>query len=269
MDDIKAKLKNLSLPKRDPKAPTIATPRLSQLLKESYKNNQDAKILNQLSQGRFKIRQGQKSKKGALDLVLAFDTTSSMSDYRKVCREKFDYIAGNLNDMLDSLNVSFAGVGEYTDKPYTLQMTPFTTDKDEMKKNIYSIRDTGGGGACQVSLELLFQELNKQQYRENAKHSLVVVSDQIPHGMDNKCRNPRANYRTELAQLKKNMNFYFVSAVKCPKEQNHRIRDNQKMLVDHPKYFLHLQDIETLPNLIVAMCMSDVGRLNYMMQHVE
>ncbi len=242
---------------------------ISKRIRKALQYGRDRRNLSRLIREDLRIGRGDKVKKGSLQLILAFDTTSSMGKYRKLVREQFDYIVTNLTDMLENIQIAFAGIGEYPDAPYTLQIYKFSDDLSEMKRNIHSIKDTRGGGSCQVSLELLFKELNNWEYG-SCPRSLVVVSDQIAHGMDGKEKNPRADYKEEIERLKKKMNFYFVSAIG---HYHHgyakKIQQLQRTLVDHDKFFLDLERIDTLPTLIVGMCLSEVGRLDYMMEHVE
>jgi hypothetical protein len=229
----------------------------------------DETHLKTLSEKGYLIKQGQKEKYGNLQMVLAFDTTTSMGKYRKYVREKFDYIATNLTEMLNTIEISFAGVGEYRDYPNIVQIKPFSSEIDQMRKNLYSIKDTKGGGAGQVSLELLLRDLNRQVYKPGPK-CLVFVSDQIPHGMDKKEKNPTVDYRKEIDELKKTMNFYFVSAIGNKRtEYIERMQNLQRQLVNNNKYFLDLKRLDTLPNIIIGMSMSEVGRLDYLMKNLE
>lgn len=184
-------------------------------------------------------------------IIFAFDTTGSMYH----CIEK---VRGNIEKVVDEIltkekdiNVMVAGVGEYCDTPYTLQMTSYSNNPSNLRTNINSIKNTDGGGPCQVSLELLFQELNRK-YISGIDNVLVVVTDQIAHGQDNSVPYPRADYRKELFDLKKHLKgFYLVS---CSDDND--IVYLQKQLInpeDPNERFIRLSEFDILTELLIAL----------------
>ena len=188
---------------------------------------------------------------GELNAIFAFDTTGSMQSLRETVRDNLDKIIDQLL-VTDKVNIMVCGVGEYCDAPYTLQMNEFTHDPQKLKDQIYEMRNTNGGGPEQVSLELLFEELNTKYIQPGKKYLAVVISDEIAHGQDEKVQNPRADYKKELIKLKKSLcGLHFVS---CSDEQN--IISLQKKLIDlenENELFIEFKDMMILPELLVAI----------------
>jgi len=128
-------------------------------------------------------------------VVFAFDTTDSMSPCIDKVTDSIENITKELLIKEPEIYMMVAGVGEY--REYPLQMKSYTKDIKTLKRNIKAIRHpTDGWPAAQVSLELLFQKLNKE-YISGNNNALVVVTDQIAHGQDEAMPYPKADYRKE------------------------------------------------------------------------
>jgi len=188
-------------------------------------------------------------------VIFAFDTTSSMYHCIEKVRSNINKVVDELLTKENNIYIMVAGVGEYGDNP-TLQIKPYSNNQENLEQNIRSIKKTYGehpviGGTGQVSLELLFKELNKN-YISGRDNALVVVTDQIAHGQDNTVPNPKANYRKELSYLKKHLKgFYFIS---CAGSDD--IINLQKQLVnprDSNEKFINFSDFDILPELLIAL----------------
>ncbi|MEK6861195.1 MAG: vWA domain-containing protein [Nanoarchaeota archaeon] len=195
--------------------------------------------------------------------VIAFDTTGSMSSCISSVRGNIEEIADELPEQEDNVQIMVGGVGEYCDAPYTLQLKDFRKNSRELKRDIGSIEDTSGGGACQVSLELLFQELNRKYIQRDKNYSLIVFTDQIAHGQDNGERTPRADYRKELKQLKENLSSFYI--INC--SSNQEIINLQRELLepgnDNEKLILledTLADSRLIPSLIIALTKRTISK---------
>lgn len=195
--------------------------------------------------------------------ILAFDTTGSMSSYIDVVRRNIEEIANELLEQEDNVHIMVGGVGEYCDEPYTLQLKDFRKNSMELKRDIWSIEDTSGGGACQVSLELLFQKLNRKYIQKDKNYSLVVFTDQIAHGQDSEERNPRADYKRELKRLKENLSAFYI--INCNNNQN--VINLQRKLLDpgndNEKLILledALADPKLISGLIIALTKRTISK---------
>ncbi len=205
-------------------------------------------------------------KKGVKDInfriIFAFDTTQSMYPCIERVRSNIEKVVDELLTRENNIDIMVAGVGEYGDK-YTMQIKPYSNQPEELRNHIRSIEKTYGahpikGGTGQVSLELLFQELNKK-YISGIDNALVVVTDQIAHGQDDTVPDPRADYRKELFNLKKHLKgFYFVSC-----SDDHDIISLQKQLVnaENPnEKFINFDEFDVLTELLIALTKKSISK---------
>ncbi len=180
--------------------------------------------------------------------IFAFDTTSSMSHCINEVTNNLGTIVENLVKE-DGVSIMVAGVGEYGDSYGPLQIHDFTNNAETLQSNIGNIRTGGGGGACQVSLELFWQELNRTYIQEDKNYIMVVISDEIAHGQDGKESNPRADYKHEITTLCPSLKaFYFIS---CTKDER-KIQLQKQLLCPDPKYnkLLPLSDMASLADML-------------------
>jgi hypothetical protein len=97
---------------------------------------------------------------------------------------------------------------------------------------------------------------------------LVLITDSVPHGMsgegDAGCPDG-VDARAELARLQQRLRSFYL--VNCGNhEASIRI---QRTLVKSENYFLQLTDFRRLTNLVMAVCMDEVGELDYFMGLLE
>lgn len=191
-----------------------------------------------------------------LRAIIAFDTTGSMESCIESVRNNIGEITNELLEKENNIHILLAGVGEYCDAPYTLQMKDFRKDAQQLRDDMRSIKNTSGGGPCQVSLELLFQELNNRYIQEENKYALVVFTDQIAHGQDHQEPSPRADYKKELVKLKKSLaGFYIISCT----DDGYVINLQKQLLNPESENERHilledvLKDKDLIPNLLIAL----------------
>jgi hypothetical protein len=203
--------------------------------------------------------------KKPLDLILAFDTTGSMRPWIQNVREKVEYLSEGLFKLMD-IRISLIGVGDHCDGRFMLQIHPFTHSLDDMKQAVHDIRNTSGGDFPEA-FECLFKNLNERSKFERPT-VLVLITDSVPHGMsgqgDGGCPD-NVDARAELATLMpKVRSFYLVNV------GNHEASIQiQKTMVKSENYFLQLTDFRRLTNLVMAVCMDEVGELDYFMGLLE
>lgn len=250
---------------------------LTSRIKGAIRANRDVPNLEMLSREEMRLASGEKHKKGSVKAILAFDTTDSMGAYRDQLRQDLTYLVDSFDGMLEDYELAFMGVGDHCDGKDYLQINHFSRNIDELKSQIAGIRNTQGGDIPEA-FECFFRELNRG-YPLAADSSLILITDSVPHNMkgymgtdfvpstnfpDNGCP-LNVDYQKELGHLKERIGgFYIISCPTYPK-----IRELQRALVDYDKYIMDLEKIESLPNLVMGMCMSEVGRLNYMMSMMQ
>jgi Mg-chelatase subunit ChlD len=204
---------------------------------------------------------------GPLQLILAFDTTGSMRPYIENVREKIEYLAKGLLRLME-IRIAILGIGDHSDGHYMLQVFPLSDVFEELKRSIDSVRDTGGGDPPEA-FECLFRHLNEESpYDFSTPTVLVLITDSVPHGVggagDRGCPD-RVDARAELARLQRKLKSFYL--VNCgAQEEAVRI---QKTLVRSENYFLQLDNFRRLTNLVMAVCMDEVGELDFFMDLLE
>jgi Mg-chelatase subunit ChlD len=202
-----------------------------------------------------------------LDLILAFDTTGSMRPWIQNVREKVDYLSQGLFKLMD-IRIALIGVGDHCDEQFMIQAHPFTSELPDMQRAVHDIRSTSGGDYPEA-FECLFKELNDDaRWHTDRPTVLVLITDSVPHGMsgegDAGCPDG-VDARAELARLQQRLRSFYL--VNCGNhEASIRI---QRTLVKSENYFLQLTDFRRLTNLVMAVCMDEVGELDYFMGLLE
>lgn len=201
-----------------------------------------------------------------LDVIVAFDTTGSMTPWVENVQQKMEYFAGGLLKLLDA-RLCLIGVGDHGDGRNMLQIRPFSSDLAELKASIEGLAPTDGRDAPEA-FECLFKVLNRLD-TDDAPAVLVVITDSIPHGMegyqgeDDGCPFG-VDWREELDELRAKLkNVYLVSCA-----EDAALLELQRKIVAGNS-FIRLNDFRRLTNLIMAICMDEVGELDYFMRLLE
>lgn len=202
-----------------------------------------------------------------LTLILAFDTTGSMRAWIQNVREKVAYLAEGLFKLMD-IRIGLIGVGDHCDGDFMLQPHAPTTELADLHKSIRQIRGTSGGDYPEA-FECLFKHLNEDpRWTYDVPTVLVLITDSIPHGMsgagDAGCPD-NVDARAELAKLGKKLKSFYL--VNCGSHA--AATAVQKTLVKSDNYFLELKDFRRLTNLVMALCMDEVGELDFFMDLLE
>ncbi len=202
-----------------------------------------------------------------LTLLLAFDTTGSMRDWIQNVRVKIDYLVQGLLKLMN-IEISLIGVGDHCDGPFMLQPTPPSSDLAVLQKAVGVIRNTSGGDYPEA-FECLFKHLNEDaMWKWDRPTVLVLITDSIPHGLapagDAGCPDG-VDARAELGRLLEKLKSFYL--INCG---NHAAAiEIQKTLVKSENYFLQLKNFWRLTNLVMALCMDEVGELDYFMDLLE
>jgi hypothetical protein len=200
-----------------------------------------------------------------LNVILAFDTTGSMTQWVENVRDKMEYLAVGLTRLLD-VEVEVIGVGDHSDGSGLLQIHPFTRDVDALRTSLHTMRATDGGDTPEA-FECLFKVLNTVDYP--VPTVLVLVTDSIPHDMDGWTGDddgcPYAiDWKTELDGLRAKLRKVWL--VSCATDA--KIVALQREMVG-ANGLVRLDDMRRLVNLVMAMCMDEVGELDVFMGMLE
>ena len=222
-------------------------------------------------------------KKQSLDVVLAFDTTKSMTPFIRHVREGIEYVIGNINAMMVG-RIGLMGVSDFHDEKGTvpkdkidvIQIKPFTSDPKQLRAYLQEIGDERkySNPDAPEAYEFLWREMNGMSY--DNPFSVIMIGDSVPHGMAdwNKLVRGRGpdrgvlqgvEYKQELAQLKKRAKgFYFLSV-----EKHEGVNALQMQLVEHGKFYRQLSNPKDIYNFIVAAAACDAGTEEQIVKAVD
>jgi hypothetical protein len=200
-----------------------------------------------------------------LNAIFAFDTTGSMTPWVENVQQKMEYLAVGLIKLLD-MEITFVGVGDHGDGRNMLQIKPATRELPLLQENVRALVPTDGKDTPEA-FECLFRVLNAADY--DVPTVLILLTDSIPHGMagftgeDDGCPFG-VDWHDELDLLRdKLQKIYLVSCATDPE-----LIALQRQLVGE-NGFIHVDNLFRLTNLIMAICMDEVGDLAFFMSILE
>lgn len=132
-----------------------------------------------------------KSKKEAnkVDMVIAFDTTGSMSSYIGDVKKRVLDLIPTLFEDNPNLQLGIVAFGDYCDMPSkhdfgkAYQCLPLSTDIKGIQKFVEAAKNTGGGDSDEF-YELVIKKINEEtEWREDAKRAVMFIADCNPHSV--------------------------------------------------------------------------------------
>ena len=200
-----------------------------------------------------------------LNAIFAFDTTGSMTPWVENVQEKMAYLSGGLLRLLD-MDISFIGVGDHGDGRNMLQIKPPSRDVPTLEANARALVPTDGRDTPEA-FECLFRVLNAGTF--DVPTVLILITDSIPHGMtgftgeDDGCPFG-VDWQDELDVLRDKLQKVYL--VSCATDE--KIVALQRQVVGD-NAFIQLSSVWRLTNLIMAICMEEVGDLELFMSVLE
>lgn len=124
---------------------------------------------------------------GKLDMVIAFDTTGSMSAYIGAVRYEVAELIPRLFKDNEDLRLGIVAFGDYCDmenaqefgKAYQCIMP--TDSENDLVKFIRESKDTHGGDADEFYELVLKKIVEETPWREGAERSVLLIADANPH----------------------------------------------------------------------------------------
>ena len=148
-----------------------------------------------------------KTKDGFLDMVIAFDTTGSMSSYIGDVKQHVTELIPKLLDTNPNMRIGIVAFGDYCDmesskkfgKAY--QVLPLTNNKEDIMDFVVNAKSTGGGDGDEF-YELVIKKITEEtDWREGAQKAVLLIADADPHNVgysyDNIVRNAQIDWREE------------------------------------------------------------------------
>lgn len=126
---------------------------------------------------------------GMLDMVIAFDTTDSMSAYINAVKTHVKELVPKLFSSNPDLRISIVAFGDYCDmkskdnfgKAY--QVLDLTNDENKIIQFINEAQDTYGGDGDEF-YELVIKKITEEtEWREGSTKAVLLIADAAPHGV--------------------------------------------------------------------------------------
>ena len=124
---------------------------------------------------------------GTLDMVIAFDTTGSMSAYIDDVRRQVTELIPRLFSKNKDLRLGIVAFGDYCDMKSrdefgdAYQSIGLTNDADALIKFVKNSRNTSGGDSDEFYELVMHKIINETAWRDNAQHTVLLIADADPH----------------------------------------------------------------------------------------
>lgn len=141
------------------------------------------------------------------DMVIAFDTTGSMSSYIEAVKSHVKDLIPRLFSQNPNLKISVVAFGDYCDmtsatvfdKAY--QVIDLTDNVNDLVKFVTGAKNTHGGDSDEF-YELVIKKITEEtSWRNNSNRNVLFIGDWTPHSVgysySNKVRNAQIDWKTE------------------------------------------------------------------------
>lgn len=127
------------------------------------------------------------SSDGMLDMVIAFDTTGSMSRYISAVKEHVKELIPKLFKQNPDLRIGIVAFGDYCDMPSkyefgrAYQVCKLTDDENKLMKFIINAKDTSGGDGDEFYELVIKKIVEETNWREGSTKAVLLIADAEPH----------------------------------------------------------------------------------------
>lgn len=144
---------------------------------------------------------------GMLDMVIAFDTTGSMSNYIDAVKEHVTELVPKLFSTNPDLRIGIVAFGDYCDMPSkdvfgkAYQVLDLTNDENGIIKFVKGAQNTFGGDGPEF-YELVIKKITEEtSWREGSTKAVLLIADATPHtvgySFNDRVINNRIDWREE------------------------------------------------------------------------
>lgn len=153
---------------------------------EDYKKALETSIASSVTTETPKVEEITDSD-GELDMVIAFDTTGSMSSYINAVKKHVKELVPNLFKNSPKLRIKVVAFGDYCDmisstvfgKAY--QESKLTNSENELIEFIDNAQNTSGGDGDEFYELVIKKIVEETPWRASAKKSVLLIGDAMPH----------------------------------------------------------------------------------------
>ncbi|AFY37221.1 von Willebrand factor type A [[Leptolyngbya] sp. PCC 7376] len=197
----------------------------------------------------------------ALDMLFCFDTTISMYRFLEQVRSDLGRLSRVIQDNIPKSRVGVIAYGDYCDAKtaYVTRSLGLTTDIDTISQFLWRVQKTDGGDFPEAVEEALFAA-NQVNWRLGSRRAIALIGDAPPHGVIDSTRNCKYGHfwQQEIKTLKrKGIKLY---AIQCGRQRDTE-RVFREMARETGGVYLNLSNISDLVDLLIGVCMQEVGLL--------
>jgi hypothetical protein len=194
------------------------------------------------------------------DILITFDTTGSMNRVIDQVKNSISEMVEKLSNDIPTINIGIIAHGDYGDI-YTTKIQQFTNDLNVIKQFILNVENTSGGDFEECYELVLQQAHTKLNWRNGAKHRMIMIGDATPHLVGDKRNLQGIDWEIELGILINNFNIKIYSI---------QAYDNHKskwfwndLALKSNGLFLPLKDIKNVTTLILGLCYYEHGSFSF------
>lgn len=124
---------------------------------------------------------------GKLDMVIAFDTTGSMTSYIGAVRQEVAELIPRLFKDNEDLRLGIVAFGDYCDMENAqnfgnaYQCMPITNNENDLIKFVKESKDTSGGDGDEFYELVINKIVEETQWRDGSTRSILLIADAEPH----------------------------------------------------------------------------------------
>lgn len=196
--------------------------------------------------------------KGAIEVVLSFDTTGSMYACLGVVRQSLSQLATDLFKQFPAIRIGVIAHGDYCDEgsSYVKKVLPFSNDVKQIVDWISNVGASGGGDfpeAYELSLRTARTEFS---WSAGSRKSLVLVGDAPPHEANYPGNKDKIDWQTEAKLLGEDgVVIYAIQALNY--SQSNHFYSTIASLTGGIR--LSLDQFAESPDFVRAICYREVG----------
>ena len=134
-----------------------------------------------------KVKESTTTSDSRLDMVIAFDTTGSMSKYIGAVKEHVKELIPKLFKQNPNLRIGIVAFGDYCDMPNkyefgrAYQVCELTDDENKLMKFIINAKDTSGGDGDEFYELVIKKIVEETNWREGSTKAVLLIADAEPH----------------------------------------------------------------------------------------
>jgi hypothetical protein len=188
-----------------------------------------------------------------------------MYGYLEEVRHELNRLAKQVHTSIPNVRMGVIAFGDYCDanSTYVTKVLDLTTEFDKVQSFVKQVERTSGGDAPEAVEEALF-EANRLGWRIGSSRAIILVGDAPPHGIIDSA--PKRDYKAEGNALgQKGVKIY---ATQCGKDLS--AAEAFRWLSSQTKgTYLNLENISDLVDLLIGVCMKEVGLLESYTEKLE